>query len=158
MIVLADKKNNSYLTGAAILAATIVITKIIGAIYKIPLYNLLGDEGTSHFQATYNIYNLLLTISTAGIPVALSRLISAARVTKRYKQIRRYFSVSLIAFSVIGGICMIIMLVFPQQLANFVGNPEIKAGIMVLAPAVLFSCIVAVYRGYSQGFSDMLHQ
>ena len=153
---MADRKNNTYLTGAAILAGTIVITKIIGAIYKIPLYNLLGDEGTAHFYATYNIYNLLLTISTAGIPVALSRLISAARATKRYKQIREYFSISLISFAAIGALCMLIMLVFPQKLANFIGNSEIKNGIMVLAPAVLFSCIVAVYRGYSQGFSDML--
>lgn len=154
--ILAENKSNTYLKGAAILAATIVITKIIGAIYKIPLYNLLGDEGSGYFQATYVIYNFLLTISTAGIPVALSRLISAARVTRRYKQINKYFSVGLTAFSVIGGICMMIMLIFPAQLAGFMGTPEIKSGIMVLAPAVLFTCIISVYRGYSQGFSDML--
>lgn len=153
---MAEKKNSSYLTGAAILAATIVITKIIGAIYKIPLYNLLGDEGSSHFQATYTIYNLLLTISTAGVPVALSRLISAARATGRYRQIKKYFSLSLVSFLTLGGVCMLIMLIFPQQLANFIGNPEIKLGIMVLAPAVLFSCVVSVYRGYAQGFSDMV--
>ena len=74
---MASTKNKTYLGGATILAATVALTKIIGAIYKIPLYNLLGDEGTAHFQVTYTIYNLLLTISTAGIPVALSRLTSA---------------------------------------------------------------------------------
>ena len=157
LFTLADnKKSGSYLTGAAILAATIVITKIIGAIYKIPLYNLLGDEGSAHFTSAYTIYNLLLTISTAGSPVALSRLISAARATGRYKQIRSYFSLSLISFTAIGTVCMLIMLIFPQPLANFIENPEIKVCIMVLAPAVLFSCVISVYRGYSQGFNDML--
>ncbi len=121
-----NKKSGSYLTGAAILAATIVITKIIGAIYKIPLYNLLGDEGSAHFTSAYTIYNLLLTISTAGIPVALSRLISAARATGRYKQIRSYFSLSLISFTAIGTVCMLIMLIFPQPLANFIENPGDK--------------------------------
>lgn len=153
---MATKRNSSYLEGAAILAGTIVITKIIGFLYKIPLYNLLGDEGSGLFQSTYTVYNLLLTISTAGIPVALSRLISAARATGRYKQVRKYFSLSLASFSVIGAICMIIMLLFPEQLASFIGTPEIKLGLIVLAPAVLFSCIISVYRGYAQGFSDML--
>ena len=68
---LAEAKKGNYLKGAAILAVTVAITKVIGAIYKIPLYNILGDEGTTHFQFTYTIYSLLLTFSTAGVPVAI---------------------------------------------------------------------------------------
>ncbi len=68
-------KKQSYFKWAAILAATVALTKIIGGIYKIPLYNLLGDDGTGHFNKAYEVYNLMLAISTAGVPVALSRLI-----------------------------------------------------------------------------------
>jgi len=152
---LAEKKTN-YLRGAALLAATVAITKVIGAIYKIPLYNLLGDEGTAHFQVTYTIYNLLLTLSTAGIPVALSRLIAAALATNRPLQVKRYFSVGLSAFVVIGGVCMAIMLLLPQQLADLMGDPDVAMGVRALAPAVLFACAISVYRGYAQGHANMM--
>lgn len=145
----------SYLGGAALLAATVAIVKVIGFFYKIPLYNLLGDEGTTHFQVTYTIYSLLLTISTAGIPVALSRLISSARATNRPAQVKRLFSMGMVTFVPVGLLGMALMLLLPQQLANLMGDPEITTGIMVLAPAVLFICIVSVYRGYAQGHSYM---
>jgi len=142
--------------GASILAATVAITKVIGAIYKIPLYNLLGDEGTAHFQVTYVIYNLLLTISTAGIPVALSRLISAARAQDRPMQVRRYFSVGMAAFSLIGIVGMLLMFVYAQPLADFMNDHEVAGGVRCLAPAVLFACVISVFRGYSQGHNDMI--
>ncbi len=153
---MAESKRQNYLRGAAILAVTVAIVKVIGAIYKIPLYNLLGDEGTTHFQVTYTIYNLLLTISTAGIPVALSRLISAASAINRPEQVKRYFRVGLFAFVCIGLLGMSVMLIFPQQLANMMGDPEVTMGVRALAPAVLFACIISVYRGYSQGHSNMM--
>lgn len=155
-ISLEEHKRSNYLRGAALLAATVAVTKVIGAIYKIPLYNLLGDEGTTHFQVTYVIYNLLLTISTAGVPVALSRLISAAAATGRHRQAKQYFSVALSAFVLLGFVGMAVMLLVPQKLANLMGDPEITAGIMALAPAVLFACVISVYRGYAQGRSNML--
>lgn len=142
--------------GASILAATVAITKVIGAIYKIPLYNLLGDEGTAHFQVTYVIYNLLLTISTAGIPVALSRLISAARAQERPLQVKRYFNVGMAAFSAIGIIGMLLMFIYAQPLADFMNDHEVAGGVRCLAPAVLFACIISVFRGYSQGHNDMI--
>lgn len=154
-LILPEKKQN-YLRGAALLTATVIITKIIGAIYKIPLYNILGDEGTTHFQVIYTIYNLLLTISTAGIPVALSRLISASAATNRPLQSKRYFSVGLMTFVGVGIIGMLVMFIFAQDLANLMGDHEVATGVRSLAPAVLFACIDAVYRGYSQGYGNMM--
>ena len=153
---LAEARKNNYLKGAAILAITVAITKVIGAIYKIPLYNILGDEGTTHFQFTYTIYSLLLTFSTAGVPVAMSRLIAEAIATNRFNQVRRYYKVSLVTFAAIGVIGMLAMLLFAQQLANFMGDYEIANGVRVLAPAVLFACLVCIFRGYSQGHGNML--
>jgi stage V sporulation protein B len=132
------------------------VVKVIGAIYKIPLYNLLGDEGTTKFNLTYLLYVLLLTISTAGIPVALSRLISSAVATNRPRLVKRYFAVALPAFGLFGAACMAVMLLFPDKLAVLMGDPGISNNIRALAPAVFFACIVAVYRGYAQGFENMI--
>ena len=155
-IRLADSRKQNYLTGAAILAATVAITKVIGAVYKIPLYNLLGDEGTAHFQVTYSIYNLLLTISTAGVPVALSRLISAARAVGRHNQAKRIYSVGMLAFGLVGIVGMLAMFIFAQPMADIMNDHQVAGGVRCLAPAVFFACIVSVYRGYSQGHSDMV--
>ena len=153
---MAESSKQNYLKGAAILAATVALTKAIGAIYKIPLLNLLGDEGSAHFTIMYNIYNLLLTIATAGVPLAISRLISSSRALGRYNQARRYYRVSMATFGVIGIIGMLIMLVFAQQLADFMNDHEVADGVRVMAPAVFFACIISVYRGHAQGHNDMV--
>ncbi len=153
---MASSKTKTYLGGATILAATVALTKIIGAIYKIPLFNLLGDEGTAHFQVTYTIYNLLLTISTAGIPVALSRLISSARATDRPVQARRYFSVGMAVFGIVGVVGALCMFFWAQGLADLMGDPEVAGAVRCLAPAVFFACVISVFRGLSQGHGDML--
>jgi len=153
---LSESRKQNYLSGAAILAITVAITKIIGLIYKYPILNILGDAGTTHFDVTYRVYNLLLTISTAGIPVAMSRLISAANATGRNVQVKRYFRVGLAAFSILGAVCSSLMIFFPEWIANLMGDPGAAPGIQVLGPGVFFVCIISVFRGYSQGFSNML--
>ena len=149
-------KKQSFFKGAAILAATVALTKIIGAIYKIPLYNLLGDDGTGHFNKAYEVYNLMLAISTAGVPVALSCLISSARASGRYAQARRYNSVGLFVFTVIGVLGTAAMYIWAPQLASFMKDAEIALALKVLSPAVLFAALVSVLRGYSQGHNDMV--
>ena len=67
-------KKQSFLGGAAILAAAVVVVKIIGAVYKLPLNNILGGAGKTYFDTAYRIYNFLLTFSTAGLPLAISRM------------------------------------------------------------------------------------
>lgn len=153
---MSESRRNNYLRGAAILAATGVITKIITALFKIPLYNLLGDGGAGHFQVALNLYTLLLTVSTAGIPVALSRLISSASATGRPKLVKRYFSVALPVFTIVGIALMLLMILYSENLAIFMKDEKGAAGIRSLAPAILFSCIIAVYRGYAQGHHNMM--
>ncbi len=152
---MSETKKQSYLRGAAILTATVLIAKIIGAIFKIPLYGLLGDRGTTNFTLTYSIYGLLLTISTSGIPVALSRQISAAAATGHLRQVKRYFSVALPAFIFVGAVFAVLMFVFADQLAVLMGD-DISAGIRMLSPAVFFCCVVSVFEGYGQGHGNML--
>jgi len=153
---LQETKKRNYLTGAAILAATSIFVKIVGAIFKIPIYNILDDAGTGAFQVTYSIYTLILTISIAGIPAALSRLVSAATAKGDTGLVRRYFSVAMPSFLLIGFAAMLLMFFFSEALAGFAKNSMAAMGIRVLAPAVLFSCIISVYRGYAQGFENMI--
>ena len=93
----------SFLGGAALLTVTMLITKAIGALYKIPLGNLLDEQGMNYFYAAYNIYNLLLMVSTAGLPLALSRLVSQAEALGRVNRRRRTVSVAFWLFLLLGG-------------------------------------------------------
>ena len=107
-------KRRGFLGGAAILAGAVAITKLIGAVYKIPLGNLLGKEGMGPFQAAYNVYSVLLTVSTAGLPLALSRLVAEADALGRVNQRRRIFRVALGLFFVLGLIGGGLMLLLPS--------------------------------------------
>ena len=151
-----NSKQQSFLKGAAILAAASIFAKIISAVYKIPLFNILDDAGTGFFQATYSVYALILTVATFGVPLALSRLISSATATGQTKLVKRYFSVSLPGFALIGIAAMLIMFFFSEHIAAFIQNASIAYGIRILSPAVFFVCVIAVFRGYTQGFQDMI--
>lgn len=153
---MSDKKGQNFLHGAAIYTAGIVIIKILGAVYKIPLGNILGDEGFSLFDVTYKIYNVFLTIATAGVPVALSRMISEADALGREQQTKRVFRVGLCAFLGLGLFGTLAMLLFPAELANWIGDIKATRAIFVMAPSVILVCVAAAYRGYGQGHSDMI--
>ena len=148
-------KNQNYLHGAAILVVATIITKILGAIYKIPLGNILGDEGFAHFNVAYNLYNVLLALSTAGLPIAVARLISESNNLKKPAQINRTYRVAVITFISLGVIGSLIMFLFPVDLATAMGDAEASQGIFAMAPAVLLVCICSAFRGYTEGLSDM---
>ena len=152
---MAEKKNQSYLHGAAILAATVAIIKVFGAVYKIAIGNIIGDAGYAHFTVAYSIFSVLLTLSTAGFPIAVSKLISEANALDRKRQIKRIFKVSTITFCVLGFIGTAIMLFFSKPLAASMGDIEAAPSILMLSPAIFFVCLMSAYRGYTQGHSDM---
>lgn len=154
-ISLSEPKKQNYLHGAAILAAGVVIIKILGAIYKIPLGNILGDTGMSHFLVSYNIYGVFLTLATAGLPVALSRMISEANTMHRPAQVKRTFSVAWCTFFVLGLVCTLVMFFYPTELAVLFRDPGASQSIKALAPALLLVCLTSAYRGYCQGHENM---
>ena len=152
---MSASKNQNYLHGAAILAVAVVIVKILGAIYKIPLGNILNDEGFAHFNVAYNLYNVLLTLSTAGLPIALAKLISEANSLNKPLQIKRTFNVAITSFVVLGAAGSAVMLAFPTELAAFMEDVEASQSILTMAPSVILVCIMSAFRGYTQGLSDM---
>ena len=91
---MSNQKKQSFLGSAAILTASALIVKLIGAVYKLPLNNILGGVGKTYFDTAYQIYNLLLTFSTAGLPIAISKLTSQAHAQGRENEKRRIFRAS----------------------------------------------------------------
>lgn len=151
-----EQKSNTFFGGAAILAISIAIVKVIGALYKIPLGRILGDVGFGHFNNAYAIYNLLLMISTAGLPVAMSKTISEANALGRRNQVHRVFRVALVTFIILGAISSLVMFVFAQQLADLQGDSLAAPAVRVMALSCFFVCTMSAYRGYAQGHSDMV--
>ncbi len=149
-------QKQSFLQGAAVLAAATAIVKIIGAIYKIPMQSVIGQAGFGYFNTAYQIYDVLLMISTAGLPVAMSRMISEAQALDNPNQIRKIFSTALRVFLTIGTLGMLLMVLFSRQLSTLiVGHDRSWASITALGPAVLFICIISAFRGFFQGQSNM---
>lgn len=154
---MAGRKGQNYMHGAAILTVGVIIMKILGFIYKIPLGNILGDEGYSMFMGAYNIYYIFFTLATAGLPVALSRLVAEADANGRAKQEEKTFRVARVTFFVIGLVFAAIMFIFPEWLADkYLENPDAALSIKAMSPAILLVCMVSAYRGYCQGNGNMI--
>ena len=151
-----QEKKSTFFGGAAILAAGILVVKLIGMFYKIPLINIIGEQGSADFNNAYNIYSVLLTISTAGLPVALSKTISEANALDRRNQVNRVFRVALVTFVILGSISSLVMFVFAQPLANLQGDSLAAPAVRVMALSCFFVCTMSAYRGYAQGHSDMV--
>ena len=151
----AQKKQN-FLQGTALLAMATAIVKVIGALYKIPLNAIIGEQGFGYFNTAYEIYNVLLMISTAGLPVAMSRMISQASSLKHHNQVRRIYNTARGIFLALGITGTLLMTLFCRQLAAFQNQPDAWAAIGCLGPCVLLICVMSTYRGFFQGQSNML--
>jgi len=153
---MSDNKKQNFLQGTALLAMATAIVKVIGAIYKIPLNAIIGKQGFSYYSTAYEIYNVLLMISTAGLPVAMSRMISQANSLGHSNRIRRIYKTSRAIFLTLGITGSLLMTLFCRQLAQFQNQPDAWAAIGALGPCCLLICIMSTFRGFFQGHSNML--
>lgn len=149
-------KKQSFLHGAALLAIATAIVKVIGALYKIPLKMVIGDQGYSYFCTAYDIYSVLLMISTTGLPVAMSRMISQASALGHYRQVRRVYTTSRAIFIGLGLVSSLLMMVFCHQLAAFQKQPDAWFAIICLGPCALLMGLLSTYRGFFQGQGNMI--
>ena len=153
--VAQSPKQNTFFGGAAVLAAGILVGKLIGLFYKIPLLNIIGEQGTADFGNAYNIYAVLLTISTAGLPVAVSKLVSEANALGRQNQVRRTFRLAMALFLTLGVLSFLVMFFCADQLAGLMHDSMAAPGIKALAPAVICVGCLSAFRGYAQGHGRM---
>lgn len=151
----SNSQKQSFLHGAAWLAAATIIVKVIGFLYKVPLKHVVGDAGFSYFNTAYEIYSVLLMISTAGLPVAMSRMIAESSSRGNYAQLRRTFQTAFRIFFVLGAAGSILMCGFPKQLAKWIGQSEAWYAIAALGPSALLLCLTSAFRGFFQGQGNM---
>lgn len=151
------KKENNFMIHGVILSIAAVITKIIGAVYRIPLTNILGDEGNGLYGYAFNVYAIALLLSSFSLPLAVSKLMSARIARGQHKNAFRVFICSLI-FSIVVGLFVSLLIFFG---ADFIADKIMRAplssyALRVLAPAIFIVSVMGVIRGYFQGLGNMI--
>lgn len=152
---MAKRSEKSFLVEASIISASNFAVKIIGVLFSIPLSNLL-DSGMGVFNAAYSVYAMLYMISTAGLPVATSRLVAAAAKRGRRYEADRIYKLCLCIFGVVGFICATLMFVFAKPIASWSEHGDSVYAMRVIAPTLFTICIVSAIRGYLQGLRNMV--
>ncbi len=141
----------TFMSGVVALTASTVIVKIIGLAYKIPLISILGAEGMGYFNTAYEIFALLCGVSTSGLPVAVSMLVSAARETGDAAKERGVYRTSFALLVTKGLLFSALLMLFAHPLSRMLGNTQAYYAILAISPSLLFSCIAGAIRGYFQG-------
>lgn len=143
-----QNKKQSYLKGAAIISLGGFISKILGAVYRVPLTNILGGGGMGVYQMVYPLYCILLTVSASGIPTGIARLVSSG---KGYGVEKRAFTL----YGAIGVAGTFLMFFLSEPLAALQGEPAVGLCCKMLSPSVFFVSVLSVARGYFQGLGNM---
>lgn len=137
-----------------LVAATMAV-KLIGALFKIPLQWLIGDDGMGIFNVAYQFFTTMLVVSTAGVPAALSKMVAESVALGREREARRITQLAAVIFVALGAVCAVLLFVCAGPLTEAIGNPLVYESVRMIAPAVFFVAVIAVIRGYYQGLSDM---
>lgn len=131
-----------------------VVAKMLGALYRIPLTNILGAEGMGMYQLVFPVYALFMVLATAGIPTSLSRTVAEKRALG--ENTKKYFSVAMCALLVLGIAFGLLMGALSDVLSTRQGNADTRFGFLIIAPAITFVCVISGFRGYFQGQMYML--
>jgi len=149
------REMGGFMSGVLVLSVSTVIVKVIGLGVKIPLLSVLSAGGMGYFNSAVEIYALLCVIATAGLPVAMSMIISAERERGNPLGVRQTYKTAMAVFVTLGLIGSGTMLFFAKPIAIAIGNPDAHFCIMAISPSLLFVCVSSAVRGYFQGFGYM---
>ncbi len=151
-----SKTQKSFISGAAVLAVGSLIAKFMGMFFKIPVTNILGEYGCGLYEYAYPIYNACLAISTTGLPIAVSKMVSEKMSTEDYFSAYRVFSVSMKAITVLGAVISLTMFLSANLIIKICGWPQdAYYSIASLSIAPFFVSMVSTYRGFFQGMQRM---
>ena len=149
--------NRAFVRGAAILALTGIAARVIGAVFRVVLAAILGDEGIGLYQYAYPLYSTLLVLSTAGIPVALSKIMAEKIALKDYLEAQRVFKIAFILLAVSGFVITLVMLLGAEYLSQMlIRDAKALYPLMAISPAIFFVTIMASLRGFFQGQQNMV--
>ena len=154
---MSDKsvKKQNVLNGAMVLVVATALVKIIGAVYKIPLTSIIGSLGRGYFASAYNIYTPVYAISMAGLPVAVSAIVSKNAALGKYRDVKQVLRLTFPLFLGLGVVGTGALLLAAKPYVDSVGSPLAIYSVFAIAPSILFCCIMSTYRGYYEGLSNM---
>jgi stage V sporulation protein B len=145
----------TFLTGAAVLGAAGLLVQMMGAVFRIPLANIIGEVGMGYYQTAYPVYIFLLVFSTNGAPAAISKMTSERIATGRRTEAHRVFRLSFVVMLVFGLVAALGVAAFAKPLAHFVKSEGSYYSLLAIAPSLLFVPLMSVFRGYFQGMQEM---
>lgn len=148
------KSGGSFVKQAAILAVAGMLVRLLGFLYRLPLTNMIGDEGNGIYSAGYYLYNMFLIMSSAGLPVAISKMVSEKLALGEYTNAKKIFRTSFWVAGALGLACTVAMFVGADAFCRAIGSPRSYYCILTLAPTVFIVSVMAVFRGYFQGFNN----
>lgn len=150
-------KGRGFLVQGTILAAAGIITKVIGAIYRIPMLNIMGLEGQGYYDIAFQVYSIALLISSYSLPLAVSKLVSARMAKGQKRNAFRVFKAAMIFAVAVGTVIMIVVFIGSDVIADHVMGAKLSSyALRVLAPGLLIVAIMGVLRGYFQGIGTMI--
>ena len=150
------KKSSSFVQQAAILAVAGILVKVFGFLYRLPLTNMIGDEGNGIYSAGYYLYSFFLVLSSAGIPAAISKMISERVSLGEYSNVKRILKVSFWISGSVGAICSLVMFFGAQWFCDAIKSPRSYYAILTLSPTIFVVALLAVFRGFFQGLGTMV--
>ena len=152
----SEKKSSNFVVQGAILGIASIIVRLIGVIYRVPLNNILGERGVAYYSMAYDIYSILLLISSYSIPLAVSKMVSARVALGQYRNTRKIFFSS-IGFGLSLGSAAFAVTYFGADIFAKIGNlPQCALALRVLSPALVIMSVLGVLRGYFQGMGTMV--
>lgn len=152
-----SKRKSNYIVQGSILAAASIIVRIIGLVYRVPVTRILGPVGNSYYSAAYEVYSMMLLISSFSLPLAVSKLVSARMAKGRVKAAYKIFKCTLIFALISGGIASLLVFFGAGFFSKVVVNtPQSKLALQVLAPTILVVALMGCVRGYFQGLGSMV--
>ncbi len=149
------RKHQSFEYGAAILVVATMLVKVIGAVFKIPLSSLIGTLGFGYFSSAYDLFLPIYSLAMAGLPIAISRMVAENVAQKRFNDVKQTLRISRKAFLVTGAAGFVIMAGATFVFFKITGDSRTLPSILVIAPSILFCCVMSVYRGYYEGMRNM---
>ena len=145
----------SLVKGAAVLAAAGIVVKLLGAVFRIPLANLIGTVGMANYSPAYSLYSFLLVFATTGLPVAISKMVSERYAIGQFREAERVFRLSRTLMTAIGVIGFCVLMFLAKPIAELINVPGSAMSMQATAPALLLVPLMASYRGYFQGMQEM---
>ena len=144
-------RQRSLVGGISILGIAGLICKVVGVLYRIPLANHIGPAGMGVYNQVFPTYNLMLAVSSAGIPVAISRMVAGSLARGQAWTARRTFRIALVILGLLGLVSTLAMYLFSERFAGATGTAGSRTGFVMIAPSLFFVCAMSAFRGYMQG-------